>query len=111
KKSIEKPAKQINQQPILRSFLVNQGSTGESTSRLYDFLDKLKKQKGSGNPNFDQEKYDIANSAAKQIGDITKEMRAVENSPSMSGQEKREKLDILNRRRNEISRRVTREIQ
>ena len=108
---IEKPDKQINQQPLLRSFLVNQGSTGESVGKIYDLVDKLKKAKGSDSPSFDEVAYDQANDTAKQISDITKQMREIENNPDMSGEEKRKQLDVLNKQRNEIARSAAKQLK
>lgn len=108
---VEKPDNQINQQPVLRSFLVNQSSTGESVGKIYDLVEKLKKQKGSDSAEFDQSQYQQANNVAKQISDITKQMREIENSPDLSGEEKRKQLDELNRQRNEIARAAAQQLK
>ncbi|MFS0904120.1 LPD38 domain-containing protein [Priestia aryabhattai] len=107
---IKKPAKQINQQPILRAFLMDQGSTGESMNKLYDLREKLTKQKGSKNPQFNEAKYNKVKDATQQIGGITKDMRAIENSKTLSGAEKRKRLDELNRQRNQVARRAASKI-
>ncbi len=94
----EKADKQINQQPVLSAFLVNQGSTGKSVGELYDMLDKMKSQKGTA-------KYKDLQKITKEISSITKEMREVENSTSLNGREKRTQLDRLNEERNDLARR------
>jgi hypothetical protein len=104
----EKPEKQVNQQPVLRSFLVNQGSTGESVNKLYNLREKLTKERGSANQNegyYNNESlYDEVNDVTKAISDISKEMRRIENDPELSGEEKRRLLDKLNEARNEVAR-------
>jgi Large polyvalent protein associated domain 38 len=106
-KEAEKPDKQINQQPLLRSFMVNQGSTGESVNKIYTLLDSLKKARGSSKQNEKdfpkEETYKEVKDVAKQISDISKEMRSIENDPDMSGKTKRKLLDKLNQERNEIA--------
>lgn len=107
-KDAEKPSKQVNQQPLLRSFLVNQASTGESVGKVYDTLDKLKKERGSAKTNGSEfkkeQQYKSYNETAKTISGITKEMRSIENSPELSGDKKRKLLDELNDERNKVAR-------
>jgi hypothetical protein len=107
--------KQINQRPVLRSFLVNQGSTGESVGKLYDMLEKLKRQRGTAKEQgktFTQEKkYDKVSDVTKDISKISSKMREIENNPDLNGAEKRKQLDALNEKRNEIARRAIKELQ
>jgi Large polyvalent protein associated domain 38 len=107
-KKAEKPAKQVNQQPLLRSFMVNQGSTGESVNKLYNLLDTLTKARGSAKQNekdfAKEDLYKQVKDVTKEISEISKEMRSIENDPTMSGETKRRLLDELNKQRNEIAR-------
>jgi Large polyvalent protein associated domain 38 len=107
-KKVEKPDKQVNQQPLLRSFMVNQGSTGESVNKIYNLLDTLTKARGSAKQNekdfAKEDTYKQVKDVAKDISEISKEMRSIENDPNMSGETKRRLLDDLNKQRNEIAR-------
>jgi Large polyvalent protein associated domain 38 len=107
-KEAEKPDKQVNQQPLLRSFMVNKASTGESVNKLYNLLDTLTKARGSAKQNekeFPKELlYKQVKDVTKDISSISKEMRAIENDKKLSGAEKRKQLDKLNKQRNEIAR-------
>lgn len=104
----ERPTKTIDQAPLTRAFLMNQSSTGASLDKLYKLKDTLTKQRGSASANdreFEKEGlYDVVNDFTKQISDINKEIRAVENSPDLTSDEKKNAMDELNNVRNEIAR-------
>ncbi|WP_416731374.1 LPD38 domain-containing protein [Fictibacillus sp. JL2B1089] len=114
-KESEKPDKQINQQPILRSFMVNKGSTGESVNKLYNMLDSLSKARSSAKQNekdFElEERYKEVKDVTKEISDISKEMRSIENSKELSGSKKRMLLDQLNQQRNEVARQAAKNLK
>jgi hypothetical protein len=107
---VAKPAKQISQQPVLRSFLMDQGTSGESMNKLYDLREKLQRQKGSGSKSFDERKWEQVKAGTQATGDITKEMRSVQNSTTLSSKQKRDRLEKLNRQRNEAARRAMRSL-
>ena len=104
----EKPNKTPGQIPVLRAFLVNQSSTGKSVDQLYKERDRLTKAKGSAKLN--KEPFNMLSRlkqverATGRIGDISKQMRTIENSPNLTGEEKRRRLDDLNKLRNKIAR-------
>ncbi|MEK3819695.1 LPD38 domain-containing protein [Cytobacillus sp. FSL W8-0315] len=104
----QRPTKSIDQAPLTRAFLVNQSSTGASLDKLYKLKDTLSKQRGSASTNdreFEKEGlYDAVNDFTKRISEINKEIRAVENSPELTSDEKKNAMDELNKVRNEIAR-------
>jgi len=103
-----KPSKKISELPLLKAFLVNEGASGKSMSDLYDTREKLTREKGSAKANRqpfkEGGKLKYTQQVTKQIGDITKAIRQIENNPNMSPQEKRSRIEDLNRRRNELAR-------
>ena len=107
---VEKPAKLVSQQPVLRAFMMDQGTTGESMNKLYDLREKLQRQKGSKSKQFDEYKYDQVKAGTQQIGDVTKEMNGVRNSTTLSAKQKRDRLEQLNRQRNEVARQAWKSI-
>lgn len=104
----ERPAKNLDQKPLARAFLVNQSGSGESIDRLYSLREKLSKDRGSAKQNnepyLDEGKYKNINSITKQLGEINKQIRFIENNPSLSAEEKRSTLDELIRQRNTFAR-------
>ncbi|MFD0047992.1 hypothetical protein ACFVHQ_01400 [Actinomycetes bacterium NPDC127524] len=100
---VEKPAKDLSQKPLARAFLLNNASTGKSIDKLYNLKDKLPAQKAlqvfGGSVN--EEEYKLVNSGAKQVGGISKQIRAIENSPTLDGETKRKQIDVLNKQRNQ----------
>lgn len=103
----EKPAKSIDQQPIAKAFLVNQSGSSKSLDKFYDMRDKLTKARGSANQDdkeFSSEaQYKKSNDLNKGISDLNKEIRTVQNSPTLSSQQKKEQLDKLIRERNKAA--------
>ncbi|MGM7719443.1 LPD38 domain-containing protein [Metabacillus sp. Hm71] len=111
----EKADKLPSQQPIARSFLVNQGSTGASVGKLYDLQEKLKRQRGTAKEKgqeFPKERqYDYVADITKEISDISKKMREIENSSELNGSEKRNQLNKLNEQRNDIARKAVKNLR
>ncbi|AIW03705.1 hypothetical protein CPT_Pookie20 [Bacillus phage Pookie] len=107
---VTKPAKQISQQPIARAFLMDQSTSGESMNKLYDLREKLQRQRGSKNPSFDERKYDQVKAGTQAVGDVTKEIRSVQNSTTLTAKQKRDRLEQLNRQRNEVARQAWKSI-
>jgi hypothetical protein len=103
----QKAAKNIDQQPLAKAFLVNQSSTGQSMDSLYNLKDQLTRDKGSakqqGKPFTQQMQYNLTNQATKQISKLSGQIRSVENSPVMSADQKREMLDALIKQRNALA--------
>lgn len=102
-----KPAKNIDQKPVTKAFLVNQSGSGESLDKLYSLKEKLTKARGSAKQNekpfADEAKYKYVNAVTKDIGEINKTVRAVENSRELSAQQKRQHLDQLIKQRNRMA--------
>jgi len=106
----EKATKTPAQLPVLRAFLVNQTTTGKAVDDLYKMQDKLTRESGSAK--LEKEGYSgmaklkLAESATDAIGGISKQMRQIENSPKLSADEKRQRLDELNNRRNSMAKKA-----
>ncbi|MBN8200472.1 LPD38 domain-containing protein [Bacillus sp. NTK034] len=111
----EKPTKSIDQAPLTKAFLVNQSSTGKSIDQLYKMKDKLSKERGSAKTNGSEYKkepvYDYVNDVTKQVSDINKEIRTVENTKELTGDEKKRAVDQLNKLRNDIARQAMQQLK
>ncbi|OHR74013.1 hypothetical protein HMPREF3291_05350 [Bacillus sp. HMSC76G11] len=106
----EKPAKGIDQLPVAKAFLVNQNTSGKSLEKLYNLKEKLTDARGSAKQNGqvfkDEQKYNVANRLTKGLAGLNKQIRTVENSPELSGEEKKVQLEMLIRQRNEAARKA-----
>lgn len=106
----DRPSKSFSQLPVAKAFFANPSSTGKSVDYVYTELDKLTRTRGSakeGKSGFtpqEENKYQFLNDRAKQISEVSKEIRQVTNSPKLSGDDKRERLEKLNDLRNKIAR-------
>ncbi|HSN66762.1 MAG TPA: LPD38 domain-containing protein [Fusibacter sp.] len=116
-----KAEKGITNAPGLKGFLVSDTMSGKSVGEVYDLADKLQKEKGSlklnlqakygDNYNADdlkrafkqQEQLTYLNQVTDEMSDISKELRAVNNSTTMTPQEKRKQIEELTRRRNSLA--------
>lgn len=112
---IAKPTKSIDQKPLAKAFLVNQSSSGESLDKLYTLKEKLTKARGTAKQNekkfADEGKYKAVNDVTKDIGEISKEIRAVENHPELSSDQKKQILDQLVQLRNNIARQAMQQFE
>ena len=113
----QKPARNISEQPLLRAFMTSEKSGGKSMGKLYDEQDKLTRNKGSlklladpkdvaykNSPLSPQdERLKVVKVATGKIGDITAEMRKIENDKFMNAQLKRDKINALVTARNKIA--------
>jgi hypothetical protein len=71
---------------------------------LYSEVDKLTKAKNSNKETFDKEKeLKYLNAVKGEISELSKEIRAIQNDPKMSPEAKREKLNTLMRKRNDLA--------
>jgi hypothetical protein len=104
----EKPTKSIDQKPLTRAFLVNQSGSGQSLDDLYTLKTKLTSERGSAKQNnqpFTQEgQYKFANDVTKDISKISGQIRSVENTPNLSGGQKKKMIDELIKARNTMAR-------
>jgi len=116
-----KAEKGITNAPGLKGFLVSDTMSGKSVGEVYDLADKLQKEKGSlklnlqakygDNYNADdlkrafkqQEQLTYLNQVTDEMSDISKELRKVNNSTTMTPQEKRKQIEELTRRRNSLA--------
>jgi hypothetical protein len=102
-----KPEKGITQQPLAKAFLVNPNQSGKSVEQLYDLREELTDKKGSAKFNntlfTDQPMLKFITDQTDLMGDITKEIRTIENSRSLDASQKRTKIEGLLKRRNDIA--------
>jgi hypothetical protein len=105
-----KPAKNTNQQPVIKAFTVNEKSTGKALDFIYSEKDRLTKERGSfeltnKDAKFpDESKYKYMNKIAKEIGGISKEIREIQNDQKLTAVQKRDKINVLADERNRIAR-------
>ena len=107
-----KPAKNVSQLPGIKAFTVNENSTGKAVNFVYDEFDKLSKERTSyraDNPKaknkFSKEaQFKFLNNASDEISAISKEIRLIQNDKDMTPKEKREKINMLSQKRNDVAR-------
>ncbi|ULT55391.1 hypothetical protein L1999_20125 [Neobacillus drentensis] len=106
--SVEKPAKSIDQKPLAKAFLVNQSSSGQSLDDLYTLKDRLTDERGSAKQNNEpfrkESEYKAVDDFTKSIGDISKQIRMIENSRNYTAEQKKQMIDSLIQKRNSLSR-------
>lgn len=104
-----KPARNLSEMPLLRAFLTSEKSGGKAMGNMYDEKDKLTRDKGSAlitspKAKFPQEtRLKSLSKTTATIGDITKEIRKIENSASIDAQTKRLKINDLASKRNALA--------
>ncbi|MFB5761019.1 LPD38 domain-containing protein [Paenibacillus medicaginis] len=101
------PAKRIEQLPFAKAFLVDPLQSTKSIEKLYDLRQKLSSEKASdkiNNSAFTRESdLKTLNSAADAMGDINKQIRAIEADKNLSAQVKRLQIEPLLSERNRIA--------
>lgn len=111
----ERPSKGIDQKAVTKAFLVNQSGSGASLDKLYTLREKLNKAKGSAKENDsrfdDTTKLKMINDAAKEISDINKQIRSIQNSYDYTADQKKKALDELIQQRNEIARQTVKSME
>lgn len=113
---VERPEKDfLTEQTPLKAFLMNKNSTGKSVDKLYGLKDKLNRDRGSyqsKNEKFPNEaEYQFVNDVTKEISEISKAIRMVENDPNMDGEQKRQEIDKLNKLRNYLAYEVRKKME
>jgi hypothetical protein len=107
-KDTQKPAKNVSQMPILKGFLVNENSSGKSMETLYDDKDKLTREKNSAKlkklPFENQQGLKKATVTADKVSDLTKQIREITNSQTLTPKAKRDKINELTDLRNKLTR-------
>lgn len=103
-----KPEKSPAQKPLQKAFLVNELQGGKSVERLYELKDELTREKGSAKlnkrPFKDEGRLKAINTATERMSEITKQIRNIENSRTLTATEKRVRIENLIRQRNKIAR-------
>jgi hypothetical protein len=108
----QKPARNISELPLLRSFLTSEKSGGKAMDKLYTEKDMLTRDKGSAKIDNPKARFPLENRLKKlnavsdDIGDITKNIRKIENDKNMNPQSKREKINTLTDKRNLLARKA-----
>lgn len=111
----EKPEKRIEQRPLAKAFLVDPLQGGKSTEIFYDVREKLNKEKNSANFNdsaFDAEKkYTLKqlDRISSSMSNITKEIREIERSVTLTPTEKRNQIEPLLKERGELARQAVKD--
>jgi hypothetical protein len=104
----KKPAKNLSELPLLKAFLVSDSMGGKTMNKLYSEKDKLTREKGSAelyDTSFDDaDILDRLSTATGEIGDITKEIRRIENDRTINPRSKRNQINALTKERNRLAR-------
>jgi len=121
--------KGITNAPGLKGFLVSETLSAKSVGDVYDLADKLQREKGSlklklqekygDRYNADdlkrefknQEQLTYLNQITDAMSDISKELRATNNSKDMTPQEKRKAIEELTTERNNLAVEAMKEIK
>lgn len=102
-----KPEKKAFNKPVQKAFLVNSDTSSKSIGKIYDARDKLTREKGSaklkGEPFRQERTLTRIKNATSRISKITKSIRGIQESKSLSAREKRAKMDNLIELRNRIA--------
>jgi len=104
----ERPAKNVDQKPLAKAFLVNQSSGGKPLDDLYKQKEKLTRERGSAKQNnkpfLKEGQYKMLTKSSEQIGKINKQIRLIQNSADYTAEEKRDKINELTKMRNDLAR-------
>ena len=106
----DKPKKGVSQLPLTKAFLVNENQSSKSLDYIYSEKEKFTKEKGSAKLNKEPFKssreLSFLNDRTKTISSIGKEIRNIKESKLLNPLEKKNKIDALVKRRNEIARKT-----
>jgi len=109
------PEKSAEQKPVLRSFLVDPNQGGTAMDQIYTLKDKLTKEEGSAKRREedykDSDKLDYVTAQTKEMSLIGAAIRSYEKSMDLSPKQKREKIDDLNKQRNDIAKTTLKRIK
>lgn len=114
---VERPEKDfLTEQTPLRAFLMNKNSTGKSVDKLYSLKDKLNRDRGSYESKSGEEfpneaEYQFVNDVTKEISELSKAIRMIENDPNMDGKLKRQEIEKLNKLRNYLAYEVRKRLE
>ncbi|AZN43354.1 LPD38 domain-containing protein [Paenibacillus albus] len=107
RKTTPLPAKEWNEQPVLRSFFSSTAGGGQVREDFYDKWNKLSKEKESAEfneVNFeDAAEYKHMKHYQKEISKLQKQYKAILQDKSINSVSKRSQLDILDDRMNEAA--------
>lgn len=92
-----------SEQPLVKAFTVNEQSGGRSMDFLYSEVDRLTIVKNSNPEAFKKAQYDYINGIKKEVSEIQKEIRTVQNSEKLTPEQKRTKLNALYDKRNDLA--------
>ncbi len=104
------PAKRLEQQPLARAFLVDPLQSTRTMDKLYTRKEELSDEKSSAKLNkqpFDKGKLrDLKGleSTADKLSTINKQIRQIESSRDLLPTQKREQIDVLLRKKNDLAR-------
>lgn len=103
-KAAAEPAKKWTEDPFFRSFFVSTAGGGQVRQDFYDRWDKLTAAKASAARNEEtfkqQREYDRMNRYNKQISKLNKEYKKIQQSKTLTAEQKRSQLDALDDKMN-----------
>lgn len=104
------PDEALSDKFIVNRFVVDENKNSQSVSDVYEAYDKLNTKKkdeeftGVGLNEEEQEQFKKLTQAKETFSKISKEKRKIQSTLSLSGKEKRQKLDELNSLRTDVAR-------
>lgn len=100
----KKPTPGLTQLPAVKSLVMNPHTSGRSAEFVYSESDRLLKAKNSRPEEFKEDpQRRYLEFVKREMSEYSKQIRDVQNSDNMTGTRKREELDKLYRKRNQLS--------
>jgi hypothetical protein len=101
------PAKNTSQLPVAKAFLVNENQTGKAMDFVYTERTRLTTARNSSIGEFKEEgKYQYIETVADAIGKISKQIREIQNDPTLTAEQKRDQINELSKQRNDYARKA-----
>jgi hypothetical protein len=105
-RAVPLPSKKLTEQPVIKSFFASTAGGGQVRDDFYNAWGKISAKKASADKNevpFRDPAYARMNAGKKAIDKLNKQYKFIQNDKLMSGQQKRLKLDILDKQMNDIA--------
>lgn len=103
-----RPAKNLVQQPVVKAFAVNDKATGVAIDYIYKELDAITKERGSAKqaktPFRGEGQYQFLSDVTEKVSKLSENIRTIQNNKLLSPQDKRDKINVLADKRNELAR-------
>lgn len=105
-KEVPLPSKKLTEQPVLKAFFASTAGGGQVRDDFYKAWGKVSAKKASADKNekpFNDPTYNMLNYGKKVIDKLNKQYKSIQTDKLLSGNQKRIKLDALDKQMNEIA--------